>query len=137
MGINKNKMTKMGVKRAKTRVVKRSRNQKQKKKFNVNSLPGTLKDNWDQTMSFKQNFASFGLNTDVNKRFRHSKAGREVFKTAQNSVFKNKYGYDMALSDGEEDDEALGQRREDVKKRGQSWTQGTLPRNQEARGLQS
>ena len=96
-------MTKMGVKRAAKRVVKRCRLASQKKHFNKNNLPTTIKENWDDKMSFKQNFASFGLNTDVNVKFRHSKAGRSVMKTAQNSIYKAKYGNDMNLSDDEDD----------------------------------
>ena len=107
----------MGVKRAKSRIVKRKRHASQKKHFNVNALPKTIKENWDEKMSFKQNFDSFGINTDVNKRFRHSKAGREVMKDAQKSIFRAKYGTEMNLSDGEEDeDNLLGLRTEDREK---------------------
>ena len=94
----------MGRKRAAPRIVKKSRKASQKKNFNVKSLPQTLQDNWDPTQSFKQNFDSFGLQTDVNKRFRASKDGRKVMKDTQKAMFKSKYGYDMNMSDDEYSD---------------------------------
>ena len=48
-------------KRLKARVVKKSRNQKQKKGLNVAQLPPGLKKHWEPELTIRENYAKLGL----------------------------------------------------------------------------
>ena len=57
------------------RVVKKSRNPKQKKGINVFSLPEGMRRHWDKNLSVRENFEHMGLQLDLQPRLVQTKEG--------------------------------------------------------------
>jgi hypothetical protein len=75
------------------RVVKKTRNQKQKKGLNIHQLPEGLRKNWKPDMSIADNFANLGLRYDTQKRMVQSKAGHALIEQATKDLHSSHYQF--------------------------------------------
>ena len=84
------------------RIVKKNRNPKQHKNFNLGKLPKELKPHWDKHKTMAENFERTGLTLKQSCSFRQTKAGKKVMDQAQQVLYKAKYGEDAVVSDEED-----------------------------------